>query len=276
MTAIKRKSNGKIIIHQLSVAKISINITFLILIFLTAWGFLTIDTKEIDLWKASQQAVGDFYKMFFGPKATHFTLAEAFKELLTTLSLAFMTTLLGSIIALVLGLMAARNLTNEKVSLVIKSFISFVRAVPTVLWVLIFAIGAGLGAVAAVIGMSFHTVGYLLKAYSESFEELDEGVIEALKASGANWMQIIFQAVIPSSATYILSWTFVRFEINFAVAVAMGAAAGAGGIGYQLYMAAGYFFDIREIGVITYLLLGVALLMEIFATRLKTKYHIHE
>jgi phosphonate transport system permease protein len=124
--------------------------------------------------------------------------------------------------------------------------------------------------------MSFHTVGYLMKAYSESFEELDEGVIEALRASGAGWLKIVFQAVLPSSTTYLLSWTFIRFEINFAVAVAMGAAAGAGGIGYDLYMAAGYFYNIHEIGYITYLILAVALVMEIVATRLKKKYHIHD
>jgi phosphonate transport system permease protein len=204
------------------------------------------------------------------------TIVAALQLILVTLALAFLTTLLGAVISLFLGLLAARNLTNQRVSNLIKGFVSVIRAIPTVLWVLIFAIGAGLGAVAAVVGMSFHTVGQLLKNYSESFEELDSGVIEALRASGASWFQIVFQAVLPSSTTYLLSWTFIRFEINFAVAVAMGAAAGAGGIGYQLYMAAGYFFDIREIGFITYLLLGVALLMELVATQLKKKYHIHE
>lgn len=201
-------------------------------------------------------------------------LLAAGKVLLMTLALGFLTTIFGSIIALILGLFAARNLTNKIVSNSLKAFIAVIRAVPTILWVLIFAIGDGLGAVAAVIGMSFHTVGYLLKAYSESFEELDEGVIDALKASGANWFTIVFQAILPSSITYILSWTFIRFEINFAVAVAIGAAAGAGGIGFNLFMSAGYFFDMRGIGYITYLILFVALIMEMLATKLKGKYHI--
>ena len=108
-----------------------------------------------------------------------------------------------------------------------------------------FSVAAGLGSVAAVIGMTFHSVSYLVKAYSESFEELDKGVIEALQASGANWWHIIFQAVIPSSITYMISWTFLRFEINFAVAVAMGAAAGAGGIGFDMFMASGFYLDIE-------------------------------
>jgi phosphonate transport system permease protein len=103
--------------------------------------------------------------------------------------------------------------------------VAFIRAVPTVLWVLIFAVGPGLGSVAAVMGMTFHSFGYLLKAYSESFEQIDVEIIEALKASGANIMQIVTRAVIPSSMGSIVSWTFMRFEINFTNAVAMGAAA---------------------------------------------------
>jgi phosphonate transport system permease protein len=152
---------------------------------------------------------------------------------------------------------------------VVKGSVAFVRAIPTILWVLIFAVAAGLGSTAAVIGLAFHSISYLTKAYSESFEELDRSVIEALMASGANWWQIVFQAVIPSSATFLLSWTFLRFEINFANAVAVGAAAGAGGIGFDLFMASGFYFDLKEVGLITYFLLAGALILEVLATRMK-------
>jgi len=254
-----------------------LNATLLLLAALTVFGILTIDTRGADLGEATVESVEYFGLMFLRPAASeHLSFSHALTQVLLTLALAFMTTLLGAVVAIVLGLLAARNLTNQHMSNAIKGFIAFIRAIPTVLWVLIFAIGAGLGAVAAVIGMSFHTVGYLLKAYSESFEEIDEGAIEALRASGASWIQIVFQAVLPSSVTYILSWTFIRFEVNFAVAVAMGAAAGAGGIGFELVMAAGFRYDIQEIGYITYMILAVALIMEVVATRLKRRYHIHD
>ena len=119
------------------------------------------------------------------------------------------------------------------------------------------------------IGMTFHSVGYLIKAYAESFEELDKGVLEAMRASGANWWQIVFQAVIPSTITYIVSWTFLRFEINFGVAVAMGAAAGAGGIGYDMFMASSFYYDLREVGAITLYVLILAILLEMIAVRIK-------
>ena len=72
--------------------------------------------------------------------------------------------------------------------------------------------------------------------------------------------------------TYILSWTFLRFEINFSVAVAMGAAAGAGGIGFELFMASGFYFDLREVGFITYVILIIAIILEVISTRMKNRY----
>lgn len=279
--------SGRILLRKPSLSRGVLGATLLGLTAVTVWGFTVMDFGGVDVGKAAVQTLKYFGLMFGAPRAvpTHFATAEleglptilaALRFVGITLALAFLTTLLGAVVSFFLGLLAARNLSSRWVSDIVKGFVSVVRAVPTVLWVLIFAIGAGLGSVAAVIGMSFHTVGQLIKNYSESFEEIDPGVIEALRASGASWIQIVFQAVLPSTISYLLSWTFIRFEINFEVAVAMGAAAGAGGIGYQLYMAGGYFFDIREIGYITYLLLGFAMAMEIFATRLKEKYHIHE
>ena len=168
--------------------------------------------------------------------------------------------------------MAATNLSNEWLSRTVRIFVAFIRAVPTVLWVLIFAISAGLGSEAAILGMLFHSIAYLVKAFSEAFEEVDEGILEALRASGANWWHIVTHAVLPSTFTYLLSWMFLRFEINFGVAVAMGAAAGAGGIGFELFMASGFYFDLREVGFITYAILIIAIILEIISTRLKRSF----
>lgn len=252
----------------------AIRLTLAALAVLTLYAFATFDYKDIQFLDAVLSTTHTVKTMFFQPLLSHLSIIEAVKHLIITLGLAFLTTLFGAIIALVLGLLAANNLSNPKLAIAIKGVVAFIRAVPTVLWVLIFAVAAGLGSVAAVIGMTFHSVSYLVKTYSESFEELDEGVIEALKASGANWVQIVFQAVLPSSITYLISWTFMRFEINFAVALAMGAAAGAGGIGYDMFMASTYYYDVREIGAITYLILTFAILLELIAGRIKKKLRV--
>lgn len=265
----------KIKVKTLTKSSVVIKSTLIILAFLTVYAFISFDYKQLDMGEAFFSTLGNLKAMFLEPRLEHFTFTHALYQVFVTLGLAFLTTLFGAIIAVFLGLLAAENLTNKRVSSVIKGSVAFIRAVPTVLWVLIFAVAAGLGSVAAVIGMTFHSVSYLVKAYSESFEELDNGVIEALQASGANWWQIIFQAVIPSSLTYMLSWTFLRFEINFAVAIAMGAAAGAGGIGFDMFMASSFYLDIREIGAITYFVLAIAILLEMVAIRFKKKLKVN-
>ncbi len=256
-------------VKPLNKTAIVIRSTLFCLIALTILGFWTYDYKEVGLVEGILSTIANFTVMFTEPHFSHFTFTEGLYQVLITIGLALLTTLIGAVISLFLGLFASENLSSRKVSNGIKTIVAFIRAVPTVLWVLIFAVAAGLGSVAAVIGMTFHTVGYLIKAYSESFEELDEGVIEVLKASGANWWQIIWQAVLPSSITYLISWTFLRFEINFAVAVAMGAAAGAGGIGYDLFMASSFYLDLRELGTITVYILIFAILLEVVAIRVK-------
>lgn len=256
-------------IKPLNKSNIIMRMTLMVLSLLTIYAFFTFDYKDVNIIEGFISTLVNFKAMFFEAHFNHFNFWEALYEVSITLGLTVITTVFGGIVALFLGLLSAQNLSSKSVSNVIRGFAAFIRAVPTVLWVLIFAVAAGLGSVAAVIGMTFHSVSYLIKAYSESFEELDRGVIEALKASGANWWQIVFQAVIPSSMTYILSWTFMRFEINFSVAVAMGAAAGAGGIGFDLYMASGHYFDLREVGIITYFILALALVLEVTSTRMK-------
>ncbi|RFU69036.1 ABC transporter permease subunit [Peribacillus saganii] len=270
MNSFHLNEKKRIKVKPFNKASLIIQLTIISLVLVTIYTFISFDYSDINLFEGIISTFQNVKIMFLEPHFKHFSFVTALYQVMITLGLAFLTTLFGALIALFLGFFAARNLSSKPVSAAIKGFVAVIRSVPTVLWVLIFAVAAGLGSVAAVIGMTFHTVGYLIKAYSESFEELDEGVIEALKASGANWWQIIFQAVIPSSMTYIISWTFLRFEVNFAVAVAMGAAAGAGGIGFDMFMASGFYFDLREVGVITYFVLAFAIALELIATKVKT------
>ncbi|MEA4924080.1 MAG: ABC transporter permease subunit [Syntrophomonadaceae bacterium] len=257
------------IIRPVNKSTLIIRAILLSLSIITVYTLLTMDYKGVDILKGFSDTLANFRTMFLQPHSERLSLLDAFYEVGITMGLAFLSTLFGAFIALILGLLAAQNLSGKILTNIIKGFIAFIRAVPTILWVLIFAVAAGLGSAAAVIGMTFHSISYLTKAYSESFESLDKSVIEALKASGADWWQIVFQAVIPSSITFMLSWTFLRFEINFANAVAMGAAAGAAGIGFDMFMASEFYFDIPEVGLITYFILAFAFLLELVSTNMK-------
>lgn len=149
--------------------------------------------------------------------------------LINTMFLGLLSTIIAAIIAFPFGLLAAENLSNKHVSSAIKGIAGFVRAIPTIVWVLLFISSYGLTAITAVIGMIFHGWSFFVKSFSESFEEVDPGTIEALKASGASWLQIVNEAVIPSSTSRLISWLAMRSEINFAVAVVIGPIVGVPG-----------------------------------------------
>ncbi|MGE6369292.1 phosphonate ABC transporter, permease protein PhnE [Planococcus kocurii] len=271
-TYIKRGASGRIAIKMGSRPERIMKWTVTTLVILTVIAFLLFDYTGLDLTTAIPETLDNLKTMFLEPALSHFTWGQAFYQLGVTLGLAFLSTILGGIIAFFLALLAAANLSKPWISKTVRIVVAFIRAVPTVLWVLIFAIAAGLGSEAAILGMLFHSIAYLVKAFSEAFEEVDQGIIEALRATGANWWHIVIHAVLPSTFTYLLSWTFLRFEINFSVAVAMGAAAGAGGIGFELFMASGFYFDLREVGMITYMVLIFAIILEVFSTKMKDRY----
>ena len=267
----RKSRGGKIKTAAMSKSGIAVNLTILVLIGLTVYGFLTFDYKNINVTEAFSSTVDNVKVLFGQPRLKYNTFLGAMNALLTTFSLGVLSTIFGAIIAFLGALFCAKNIANPIAANIIKSFVAFIRAVPTILWVLIFTVAAGLGSVAAVVGLTFHSAGYLTKAFAESIEEMDGGVIEALKASGASFWQIIFQAVIPSSISHMTAWTFLRLEINFTNAIAIGAAAGAGGIGFDLYMAGNHYFDLRELGYITYIVVAAVILLEIAATKIKAK-----
>lgn len=267
----QRHKNGRIKIGVQSKSGIALKILTAILIGLTVYAFLSFDYKEIDFFQAIANTLHNIKTVFLKPRLSRDTISNALYQLLVTFCLGILSTIFGAVLAFFCSLLCAKNIAASWLANIIKSLVALVRAVPTVLWVLIFAVSAGLGSVAAVIGLTFHSFAYLTKVYAESIEEIDSGTIEALRASGADFWQIVFQAILPASISRMVAWTFMRFEINFTNAVAMGAAAGAGGIGFQLYMAGSFYFDLHEMGFLTYVVVIAVILLEMVSTKIKEK-----
>jgi phosphonate transport system permease protein len=270
---IRRSRHGAIRVRVFSKPNMVLGLVVAVLALLTLYALLSMDYGKTSLLTAASGMLRDFWVMMTQPYIDkHFSFGDVVEGLFVSLGLAVLTTIVGAIIAFVLGLFAAANLSNRLISNVIKAVMSFFRAVPTILWVLVFTVALGLGPEAAVCGLLFHSIAFLVKAYSESFEEVDPGIIEALRASGASWWQVVLQAVVPEKTSEMLSWSFIRFEINFVNAVAVGAVAGAGGIGLQLFLAGSFYHNIHEVGFIVYLCLVVAAALELVATQLRRRY----
>lgn len=246
-----------------------------VLAIISIYSLATLNSNNLNLADAFHSLGVNLNAMFLHPSVGQDSWGQLLQALVTSVSLALLTTLLGAVVAFFIAVGAARNLAPSWLATGIKAVMAFIRAIPTILWVLIYSVVMGIGASAAVVGLTFHSVAYLVKAYSESIEETSQDTIEALKASGVGFWPIVFQAILPSIVPALLSWTFIRFEINFANAVAVGAAAGADDIGYFLFMAGNFYFNFHEVGLIVYLLLGVAIVLELISMKLRGHYLKH-
>lgn len=279
---VERDVLGKIRLTSSSNRNVSVQVTLVVLVTLTVVTFLRMGYGTVDLVQATRQALADFWAMMAQPAldppygAGHFTWGTVLESAVITLAITAITTVISGIVSFFLALAASENLSSPAVSNVVKGVVAIIRSIPTILWVLVFTVAIGLGSEAAVLGISFHSIAYLTKSYSESFEEIDAGVIEALRASGASFWQVVFQAIVPATITKIISWTFIRLEINFTNAVAVGAFAGAGGIGFQLYQAGSRYYNLHEVGVIVYVCLVAAFVLEFVSVRLRRRYILND
>lgn len=245
-----------------------------IFLFLTLYTILTlflIDRGGVPFISGLKDFFKNLGTLFFKAALSERTsFRTVLKSLSVTFSLSLLTTLIASFFAFFFSVFAAENLSFSFISKAVRSLMAFIRAIPTIIWVLIFAASGEIGSAAAVMGMCFHSTAYLVKGFSESFEKVDKNVIDALRSTGARKCEIFLQAVLPSSLTHLISWIFFRFEINFALCVALGAAAGAGGIGFDLFMAGSMYFDIKEVGALGYFIFSVAFLLEFTSLKIRS------
>lgn len=151
-----------------------------------------------------------------------------------TILLAFMGTLIGTIAAMMLCFPGSRNLVKSYgVYFFCRRTMEVARAVPELVYAMIFVFSFGLGPFPGVLAIAIHTAGALGKLFSEVNENIDMNTLDGVTSSGANWLQNMRYAVLPQVLPNFLSYILLRFEINVRAASIIGFV-GAGGIGQEL------------------------------------------
>jgi phosphonate transport system permease protein len=154
-------------------------------------------------------------------------------EMLKTLAIAYFGTFIASILSIPFGFLSAVNFS--KFSRVFKIVLNFIRTFPEILLAIIFVSVVGPGPFAGALAIGIHSIGMLGKLYTESIENIDKGVIEAIDSAGANFWQKFFFGIIPQVFVYFSNYSIYRFELAVRSATIVGMV-GAGGIGTQLIL----------------------------------------
>lgn len=192
-------------------------------------------------------------------------------SLIETISIAVLSLLYSLILGILFGMLAARNVLRFPVlSVVTQSFFTFLRAVPTPVWVLLMLVCLGMGPEAGVAGLCVHTTAFFTKSFAQSFESIPDETLEALKVTGTSRLSIFTNAILPAALSQIVAWAGMRLETNFSECAILGMV-GAGGIGYVISTSLqGY--DYGTAGVAILLVFFVAYCIERIFVRIKKKF----
>ncbi len=172
------------------------------------------------------------------PDFSRDTLKVLLPDMLETIEIALLGTLIAVIFAFPLSFLAARNIVGSSppglaIYGAVRFLFNFLSAIPALVVALIFTVIVGVGPAAGVVALGFHSIGMLGRLFAEALEGVDRGPIEALQASGAGQVQTVVYAVVPQIGPLFLAYSIYRWDINVRMSMILGFV-GAGGIGVFL------------------------------------------
>jgi phosphonate transport system permease protein len=159
---------------------------------------------------------------------------NALELMLESLQMAWIGTIIGALLSLPMGFLAARNVSPRPIVAATRAILNGIRAVPELIWAIVIMIPIfGLGPVAGTMALGINSIGTLGKLTSEVIEGIDPGPVEAARASGARQLQILRWGTLPQVMPEVVAFWLYRFEINIRAGAILGVV-GAGGIGSLL------------------------------------------
>lgn len=181
-----------------------------------------------------------------------------------TLLMAVLGTLLAAVASVPLAFLAARNTTpHPAVYTAARAVITFCRAMPDLLFAVLFVRALGIGVLPGVLALALHSIGMLGKLFAEAIEQTDPGPREAVRSTGAGYLRELINAVVPQVVPSCIGTFVYRVDINLRMSVVLGFV-GAGGIGFALQDALRGLVYPRALGIVL-VILAIVGAMELVA-----------
>ena len=243
-------------------------VVYLVIVAAIVVSIQTIEVIPEFLADAPEQVVDLFARMWpvdfaHYPGSVHDALIE-------TIHIATLGTLLSIILALPVGVLAARNLVPfAGINFVAKLVLVSSRSVNSLVWALLFVAIFGPGALAGTLAIAFRSIGFVGKLFGEALEEANAGPIEALAAAGAPWTSRMTFGYWPQVKPAFWSIALFRWDINVRESAVLGLV-GAGGIGMTLDSALN-LFQWNRVALILIAILAVVILAEIAVTQVRQR-----
>ncbi len=231
---------------------------YLGIVFVAVWSVGNLDIPWFYFLDAHVQAA-DLATRMWPPDWAFY--GEVMGPLLETIHIATLGTAMTLVLAFPVAFLAARNTTFNAVTWFIGRFILVAsRSVNTVVWGLLFVAIFGPGPVAGTWAIAARSIGFMGKLVAEAIEEVDQGAVEAIEATGASRLQVLWVGILPQVLPVIFGTTVYRWDINIRESTVLGFV-GAGGIGIQLYASINLFLW-REVALMLIAIFAVVVVSE--------------
>lgn len=239
---------------------------------LFAWCLYDFNAAPERLWNGILR-LGKVLSFMFPPHI--WTSWKEISEILTglaqTLSMAFLGSLLGALVAFPLSFLGAKNINRIPfLRFGVRRGFDIIRAFETLILALIFIRAFGLGPLAGVLAIAVGEIGVLAKLYAEAIENTSKKPVEGVVASGGSPLQSIRFGILPQVLPVLLSITLYNFESNVRSGTILGIV-GAGGIGFLLSDRIGaYRWD--EAWSIIFLIIAMVYVIDALSAYIRTRF----
>ncbi len=197
-------------------------------------------------------------------------LQQTIKPLTETFQMALIACTVGCLVAVPLAFLASRVTAPGPITLlVVRSMLNVVRALPDLLYALVFVAAVGIGPLAGILALVFFNVGIMAKLLSETIDAVDLGPVEAATSTGASRTQVVRSAVLPQVLPHSVAFGLYIFELNIRASTVIGIV-GAGGIGNVLNTQM-KFFNFHNVGLVVLELFALVLLIELASVTLRRR-----
>lgn len=184
-----------------------------------------------------QEGIAWLIQNFIPNEASKGYWNEILQQLFRTFLVAVAATTCAAAVSLLLAIIGAKTLTSAiTISWVIRAFSSLLRNIPIVAWAMILLFSFKQNDLTGFLALFFMTLGFLTRAFMETIEDFGTEKIQALQATGATYLQVIFQSLLPEIAVALMSWILYMIENNIRDATLVGLLTGTGiGFIFNLY-----------------------------------------
>ncbi len=190
---------------------------------------------EFDLFKiiGGIPSMYNLVERMFNPNWSY--ASEVFSKLLETINIAVVSSIAGVSLSVPFALLTARNIApNHILSLFLNSFFSLLRTIPNLIWAALLVSIFSIGKLPGTVALTITALLVSLKLLKETIETINSNLIDSVKSTGANQLQVLRYCVLPTMSERITSIFFMVLEINIRSATVLGLV-GAGGIGQIMW-----------------------------------------